>query len=304
MSAAPVALVGVTASGKSALAMAAARRLGRLELVSVDSMQVYRGMDIGAAKPTAAERAEVPHHLLDLADPGEEFSVTRFRDAGRAALADISARGVRALLVGGTGLYLRALIDPLDIPPRFPDVAAELAGVADTAELHARLSRLDPAAAAKMNPANRRRVIRALEVTLGAGRPFSSFGPGLDQYPPTPVRLLGVRLPRAVIDQRIAARYQAQLAEGFLGEVERLAAAPGGLSRTAAQALGYKELLAHLERRCSLEEAVELASARTRRFARRQERWLRRDPRIRWLDAGQDPLDVLDELLGALCASV
>lgn len=264
-------------------------------------MQVYRGMDVGTAKPTPAEQAEVRHHLVDLADPWEEFTVTRFQQAFRRAVADIDARGRRAVLVGGTGLYLRAAVDDLTIPGRYPSVRDELEAEPDTVALHARLQGLDPAAAAKMAPTNRRRIVRALEVTLGSGAPFSSYGPGLDAYPPSRFRLVGVELPAEVVAARIAARYQAQLAAGFVEEVRRLAADPRGLSRTARQALGYRELLAHVEEGVPLDEAVDLAVRRTRRFARRQRAWFRRDPRIEWL-RGSDP-EVVVESLTALADS-
>jgi tRNA dimethylallyltransferase len=292
-----VALVGVTASGKSALALAAARHEGHVELVSVDSMQVYRGMDIGTAKPTLAERTEVPHHLIDLVEPSEEFTMARFAHELRAALADVDARGNRAILVGGTGLYVRAAIDDLDIPGQFDAVRAELDADPDTEALHRRLAQIDPLAASRMEPSNRRRVVRALEVTLGSGRPFSSFGPGLADYPDTPIRLVGLRRARPIIDQRINDRYDWQMANGFLDEVRALDATPGGLSRTAAQALGYKELLAHVRGEMSLDAALELARVRTRQFARKQERWFRRDPRIHWIDADPEPATLLARFL-------
>src|SRR5262249_22446094 len=163
---------------------------------------VYRGMDIGTAKPTLAEREEIPHHLLDLADPDEEFTVARFQVEFDRALTGIEERGHRALLVGGTGLYLRAVVDGLAIPRRFPEVLGQFEGAA-TPELHARLTALDPVAAGRMEPTNRRRVVRALEVTIGSGRPFSSFGPGLEAYPPTRFRLVGVALPADVVGARI-----------------------------------------------------------------------------------------------------
>jgi tRNA dimethylallyltransferase len=291
-----VALMGVTASGKSALALDLARRDRTIELVSVDSMQVYRGMDIGTAKPTPAERAEVPHHLVDIADPWEDFTVARFVQAARAAVVAIEARGHRALLVGGTGLYLRAVVDDLAVPGRYPAVRAELDADPDTAGLHSRLTALDPVAAGRMEPTNRRRVVRALEVTLGSGRPFSSFGPGLDVYPATRFHLVGVRLPHEVVAARIEHRYHRQMAAGFLDEVRRLLAEPHGLSRTARQALGYRELIAHLAGEATLDEALDLAVRRTRRFARRQASWFRRDPRIRWLDATDDPHEVVPAL--------
>jgi tRNA dimethylallyltransferase len=281
-----LALVGPTASGKSALALDLARRAGDVEIVSVDSMQVYRGMDVGTAKPSAGERAEVRHHLLDLADPSEEFSLARFLAAACAALGDVEARGRRALLVGGTGLYVRAVVDDLEIPGRYPDARAEVEAEGNTLALHARLAGLDPVAAGRMEPTNRRRVVRALEVTLGSGRPFSSFGPGLDAYPPTAVPQVGLRVPPAVLDARIEGRVAAMVGDGLVEEVRALAARPEGLSATARQALGYRELLDHLERGTSLEGAIAETVARTRRFARRQVRWFRRDPRIRWLDVG------------------
>jgi tRNA dimethylallyltransferase len=285
-----LAIVGPTASGKSTVAHEVARRLGRAEIVTVDSMQVYRGMDIGTAKPAPALRAEVPHHLLDVVDPWDEYDVTRFGADVAAALADIAARGATALLVGGTGLYLRAALGEVAAPGQYPDVRAELDAEPDTAALHRRLAQLDPVAAGRMEPSNRRRVVRALEVCVGSGHPFSSYGPGLAVYPPTRVRLFGLRPSRAALDRRIVARYREQLAAGFLDEVRALAAAPRPLSRTAAQALGYRELLDHLAGAGPLDEAVDRAVVRTRQFARRQERWFRRDPRIRWLDLpGDDP---------------
>ena len=292
----PVALVGTTASGKSALALDLARRDPSVEIVSVDSMQVYRGMDIGTAKPTRAEQAEVPHHLIDIADPWDEFTVAWFAAEARRAVDDIASRGRRALLVGGTGLYLQAVVDDLQVPGRFPEVRAALDAEADTFALYDRLATLDPTAAGRMEPTNRRRVVRALEVTLGSGRPFSSYGPGLAAYPPSRFHLVGVRLPHAVVADRITARYERQMAGGFLAEVERLLADPRGLSRTAGQALGYRELAAHVTEGLPLDEALDLAVRRTRRFARRQASWFRRDPRIRWLDSIADPSTLRDAL--------
>jgi tRNA dimethylallyltransferase len=291
-----IAIVGTTASGKSAVAMAIARRHPGVELVSVDSMQVYRGMDIGTAKPTRAEQTEVPHHLLDLADPDEDFTVTRFQAEFALALTAIEERGHRAVLVGGTGLYLRAVVDALTIPGQFPEVRADLDREPDTTVLHGRLNHVDPLAASRMEPSNRRRVLRALEVSIGAGRPFSSFGPGLDAYPSTRFRLIGLARPVEEIAARIEARYEEQLAAGLLEEVRALRDRPAGMSRTACQALGYKELLAHLDGDTSLDDAVDLAIRRTRRFARRQRAWFRRDPRITWVEG--DLVSEVDALLG------
>jgi tRNA dimethylallyltransferase len=290
-----VALVGTTASGKSALALAIARGDPNIEIVSVDSMQVYRGMDIGTAKPTPQEQREVRHHLIDLVEPHEEFTVARFQAAFDDAIAGIDARGHRALLVGGTGLYLRAVVDGLAIPGQYPVARESFAGESTTA-LHERLATLDPVAAAKMEPTNRRRVVRALEVTVGSGRPFSSYGPGLEAYPQTRFALVGITLPSAVVSARIEQRYHRQLEDGFVEEVRALAARPDGLSRTAAQALGYRELLAHLRGEASVEDAIDAAIRRTRQFARRQRAWFRRDPRIEWLEADDDPMEVLPSL--------
>jgi tRNA dimethylallyltransferase len=288
-------LVGSTASGKSALALEVARRLGDMELVSADSMQVYRGMDVGTAKATPAEQAEVPHHLLDVAEPEEDYSVARFQADVAEVIAGVEARGRRALVVGGTGLYVQAVVDGLALPGEWPERKAELERQPPE-ELHRRLTDLDPLAASRIEPGNTRRLVRALEVTLGSGKPFSSFGPGLDAYPPSQrFRLAGVWLPRPVLAERIEARYRQQLAAGFLDEVRSLR---DRMSRTARQALGYKELLAHLAGECTLEEALAAAVSRTREFARRQRAWFRRDPRITWLGAPANPVDLLPALLG------
>jgi tRNA dimethylallyltransferase len=285
----PLVVVGPTASGKSSVALEVARRrraAGRpTEIVSCDSMAVYRGMDIGTATPTASVRAEVPHHLLDVVGPDEEYSVSAFTDQVRSVLDDLRGRGVDAVLVGGTGLYVRAVTDGLVPPPRYPEVAEQLEAEPDTAVLLARLERLDPLAASRIPAGNRRRIVRALEVTIGSGRPFSAAGPGLDVYPPTPFVQVGLAVPREVLAARISARYGTQFDRGFLDEVRSLAALPGGPSRTAREALGYRELLAHLRGETTLDEAVATAVVRTRRFAVRQERWFRRDPRITWFDA-------------------
>lgn len=299
----PLVVLGPTASGKSDVAMAYAMRHSGIEIVAVDAMQVYRGMDIGTAKPTSTDVAAVRHHGLDLADPHDEFTVVEFERAVRPALDDIEARGARALLVGGTGLYLRALTDPMEVPGRWPEVRAtlEVRAVAEgAAVLHAELQALDPVAAARMDLNNERRIVRALEVVLGSGRPFSSFGPGLDQYPPIAMQQVGIRWDRAVLSERIRTRVLRMVDRGLVDEVRQLIADGRPLSRTAHQALGYKEIIDHLEGRCSLDSAIETIVLRTRQFAVRQERWFRRDPRIRWVQVEQDPvaevLPALEEL--------
>jgi tRNA dimethylallyltransferase len=293
-----LALVGCTASGKSAVALELARRLGDVEVVAVDSMQVYRGMDIGTAKPTRAERSEIPHHLLDLVDPAEQWSLTRWAAEARRVMAGIEARGHRALVVGGTGLYFQALVDGLCPPGRYPAVRADLDRDPDTIALHRRLAALDPVAATRMQPSNRRRVLRALEVTLGSGRPFSSFGPGLAEFPATSWRIAGLWLPRSVIALRIHGRLSAMCRAGLIDEVAALRASNGGLSRTARQALGYREVLAHLEEGVPVPAAMALTDQRTRAFARRQRMWWRRDPRVRWYGAIDNPFAVMPQLLG------
>ncbi len=286
-----VAIVGATASGKSAVALEVTRKLADVELVSIDSMQVYRGMDIGTAKPTQGEQREVRHHLLDLVKPTQEFTVSEFQAAYQRVLVDIADRNGRALLVGGTGLYHRAVIDDFAIPGEWPEVRDRLeAEIMDRGPqfLHARLAALDPTAAAKMEPSNARRVVRALEVCEGSGRRFSSFGPGLDSYPESAVAQIGLRWDRRAQAARIENRVHAMMSAGLLSEVEALAA--GGWSRTAAQALGYRELTSHLDGHTSLDQAIDEIIVRTRQFAVRQERWFRRDPRVRWIYVEHDPI--------------
>jgi tRNA dimethylallyltransferase len=296
-----VVLVGTTASGKSDIAVAVASARRGVEIVSVDSMSVYRGMDIATAKPSTSDRRAVRHHLVDLVDPAEEFTVSMFQRAARDALVDISARRRRALLVGGTGLYVAAVVDDLTLPGRWPEVSKALEAEADEAggcaTLYGRLAELDPEAATRTTPENRRRIVRALEVTIGSGRPFSSFGPGLEAYRPTRFVQVGIRFDPARVDTRIEERFAHWMDAGLLDEVRALAARPAGLSRTARQALGYRELLEHLEGRVPLVEAVERAVQRTRAFARRQWAWFRRDPRISWVGDDEDPSEVLGAAL-------
>lgn len=275
-----------------------------MEIVSVDSMVVYREMDIGTAKPSPAERASVPHHMLDVADPDEEFSLARFQGLAAQTVAGIEARGHRALLVGGTGLYYQAVVDGLTVPGEDLGLRAELdidAGDEEgLASLYGRLRALDPLAASRIEPRNRRRIVRALEVTLATGRPFSSYGPGVFGRRGSaglPVRAVGLWLPRAVTAARIEDRFAAMTAAGLVEEVARLAARPAGLSRTARQAIGYKEVLAHLDGDTTLEAALRRSVERTRALARRQRMWFRRDPRITWVGTAGNPVDLLPALL-------
>ena len=282
-----VALVGPTASGKSALAHAVAfHHHDTVEILAVDAMTVYRGMDLGTAKPTRAERAEVSYHLLDLVDPSEEFTVAQYQRAAREAAADVWRAGHKVLYVGGTGLYGRAVLDNLAIPGQYPHVRALLEERAHDAlpELYAELEVLDPLAASRMEGTNARRVVRALEVTLGSGRPFSSFGEGLVTYGPARVVQIALQSDFEQLDLRIASRFHAWMDRGLLQEVVALASAPGGLSRTARQAVGYRELLRHIEEGADLEACVDDAIIQSRRLARRQRSWFLRDPRIEWFD--------------------
>lgn len=278
----PIVIVGPTASGKSALALALAQQTENAEIVSADAKAVYQQMDIGTAKVSVEERALVPHHLIDVATPDEDYTVTRFASQVAEVMDELASKQAPVVLVGGTGLYMQAVVDGFTIPPQFDEIKATLEADPDTKKMWQRLKDLDPEAAAKMEPNNRRRVIRALEVCLGSGSKFSSFGPGVDAYPATNFCLVGLEIDRGVMDERIDARYDAQMEAGFLDEV---AALPDNLSRTAAQALGYRELLDHVAGNITLEEALGLAKTRTKKFARRQQRWFRRDPRIKWFDA-------------------
>jgi tRNA dimethylallyltransferase len=282
------ALVGATATGKTAVAVRLAERCGA-EILSVDSMLVYRGMDVGTAKPSAEERARVPHHLLDLVEPSEAFTVVRYQREGLRVLDSMDRVGRTALMTGGSGLYLRALLDRLAFPGTDAgtrrQLEAEAASVGGV-RLHERLQGLDPVAAAKIEPANVRRTVRALEVAAVTGRPFSAFASGWDRYPAGRVRAAGIEVGRAALDARIAARIHAMLERGWLAEVETLVARGFGGWLTATQAIGYAELARHLEGELSLEDALDRTYVRTRNLARRQMAWFRRDPRIRWFRAG------------------
>ncbi len=281
-------LVGATASGKTGVALELADSLGA-ELASLDSMKVYRGMDIGTAKPTAAERRAARWHLLDLVEPGEEFNVGRWLAAADAAIADGRARGVPLVFEGGSPLYYRALVEGLFAgPPADRELRRELEAFAierGVEELHAELAVVDPAAARRTETRDLRRIIRALEVYRATGRPISGmqrqFG---RRRPGFSFRVAGLRRPREELYARIDARVDAMMAAGLLDEVRGLLAGPGGLSGTALQALGYRELAAHLGGEHDLAEAVRLTKRNTRRFARRQTGWFEKLPGIEWFE--------------------
>ncbi|MGA7835051.1 MAG: tRNA (adenosine(37)-N6)-dimethylallyltransferase MiaA [Acidimicrobiales bacterium] len=294
-----VALVGATASGKSRLAHELALDRGDVEIISVDAMSVYRGMDLATAKPTLAERREVTYHLIDIVDPSEEFTVAEFQRAARRARTHVADGARRALYVGGTGLYGRAVLDDLDIPGRYPEVRDVLDARAEVEldALYGELVLLDPLAASRLERTNARRVVRALEVTLGSGRAFSSYGEGLMTYGPVRVVQVGLDVDLEELDDRIARRFHAWMDEGLLDEVVRLSEQPGGLGRTARQAVGYRQLLAHLEEGAALEECVRDAITQSRRLARRQRSWFRRDPRVEWFSSPDEARERLHEVL-------
>jgi len=287
-----IAVVGPTAAGKSELSLRLARELSG-EVINADSMQLYRGMDIGTGKLTVAERAGVPHHLLDIWDVTETASVSEYQRLARAVIADVQSRGRVPILVGGSGLYVRATIDKLEFPGTEPALRArlerELAALGPGL-LHAKLAATDPAAAAAILPSNGRRIVRALEVIELSGRPFSATLPEYSSV--LPGIQIGLSVPRPELDRRIAARVGRMWREGLVDEVRGLADPAergGGLraGRTASRALGYAQVLRFLDGEWTQAEAEDQTVRATRRFARRQESWFRRDPRVRWLDAAK-----------------
>lgn len=296
-----VVILGPTASGKSDVAMAAATQVPCVHIVAADAIQVYRRMDIGSAKPTLADRAAVVHHGIDLCEPSERYTVARYVDDITVARADIAAAGAHELIVGGTGLYVTALVDGLNMPGEWPEIRASLESNDDTAALFQQLQNLDEPATRKMEPNNRRRIIRALEVRLGSGRPFSSYGDGVAQFPENDVVQIGIKWSRDVLRSRIKERVQRMIDAGLVDEVRGLLAEPLGMSSTARQGLGYKEMIEHLEGRWTLSEAIDATVLRTQQFAVRQERWFRRDPRIQWVEVQTDPIsEVTPHLVRAL----
>ncbi len=288
-----IAIVGATAAGKSDLAVDLALALDG-EVINADSMQLYRGLDIGTAKLTMEERRGVPHHLLDVWDVTRAANVAEYQDLADAVIADIESREKVPVLVGGSGLYIRAALGDLDFPGTDEEIRARLeselaAGGAEP--LYARLQGADPAAAAAIQPANGRRIVRALEVIELSGRPFSATMPGYDEGRDRPAVQLGLRVDRPELDRRIGARVDRMWAAGFVAEVGLLAAHGLREGKTASRALGYQQVLRFLDGEGTEEHAREETARATRRFARRQESWFRRDPRVSWLDGGDDLTD-------------
>jgi len=289
-----VVIVGPTAVGKTRLALRLAGQLGA-EIVSADSRQVYRGMDIGTDKPTAEERQRVPHHLVDIVDPDEEFTLARYQDMAYAAVEDVLARGRLPLLVGGTGLYIKAVAEGWSIPRVRPNEAlrTELyreAKVEGGVALHARLRQVDPVAAEKIDPRNVRRVIRALEVYLETGRPISE----LQRRRPSPYRVLqiGLTMERAALYRRIDQRVDRMIGRGLVEEVRGLVEQGCGYELPAMSGLGYRQVGCYLRGEINLEEAIRLIKRDTRRFVRQQYNWFRLDDEgIRWFQALDDPYE-------------
>lgn len=279
-----VAVVGATAAGKSGLALDLAEQVGG-EIVNTDAMAVYRGMDIGTATTPVAERRGIPHHLLDLLDVTEPLSVADFQRRARAVIAEIGAREATPVLVGGSALYTRAVLDRFEFPGTDAAVRARWEGVlaeVGAPALHARLRGVDPEAAERILPDNGRRIVRALEVVELTGRPFSASLPRLEYVDPDTVQI-GVDIDRPTLDARIEARVDTMFDAGLVEEVRRLREAGLDDGRTAREAIGYRQVTAYLRGECSLEEARDETVRATRRFARRQDSWFRKDPRIHWV---------------------
>ncbi|GGD22213.1 tRNA (adenosine(37)-N6)-dimethylallyltransferase MiaA [Nocardioides daphniae] len=294
-----VAVVGATAAGKTGLSLDLAERLDG-EIVNTDAMQVYRGMDIGTAKLPPDQRRGIPHHLLDLMEVTEAVSVAEFQQLARATIAEVRGRGRTPVLVGGSALYVRAVVDQFDFPGTDQAVRrrleAELAEVG-AAEMHRRLAAVDAEAAATILGENGRRIVRALEVVELTGRPYSATLPRLEYADPLTVQV-GVDIDRPTLDERIAQRVEQMFAEGFVEEVERLLERGLAQGRTASMAIGYREVAAYVAGDLDLAQAKERTVVATRRFARRQESWFRKDDRIAWVPYDAD--DRLDRAVAAL----
>jgi tRNA dimethylallyltransferase len=295
-----IAIVGPTASGKSALALALAEQTGA-EVLSVDSMQVYRGMDIGTAKPSADEQRAVRHHLIGFVDPNETFTVARFVEMADAVIADAKKRGVPLIVVGGTPLYYKALFQGLFGGPGADDALREKLRAQSPEQLHRRLSEIDPPAASRIHVNDHRRLIRALEVFELTGQPISSFQTEWDSPAVRHAAMwFGLMWDKDALNQRINARTKAMMSAGWLEETREIITKYGTLSKTASEATGYHELIEHLEGRMKLDDAVEQIKIATRQLARRQMKWLRRFPGVDWLRGDRPIEENVQEVLGKL----
>ncbi len=298
-------LIGCTASGKGRLGLALARRLGG-EIVSVDSMKVYRRMDIGTAKPSREAQAEVPHHLIDVVEPGDAYSLARYVEEADRVIRDIAGRGKPVLAVGGTMLYLRGLtagvFEGPGADPEFRRAIRQRAAREGAPALHAELARLDPTAAERIHANDLRRIERALEVLHLTGTPISQLQQQWDK--PTSrydCRIVALRRPKEEANRRINARVQRMIEVGLVNEVTLLLAEPAGIGQQAAQAVGYAEIIAHLQGRLSLTDAIERIKINSRHLAKHQRTWMRRIPGIQWVDVAEaDPVEqVADRVLAA-----
>ncbi len=291
-----IVVLGPTASGKSALAMELARRAGG-EILSVDSMQVYRGMDIGTAKPTPQERSAIPHHLIDVVGPEESFTVARFVELADRAIADAARRGVPLIATGGTPLYYKALFEGLFEGPPADEAVRERLRQQSGDELHAKLLSIDPQAAARIHANDTRRLVRALEVHELTGRPISSFQTDWASNARRHEAIwFGLHWERDLLNRRINARVKEMMAGGWLEETRGLIGQHGRLSKTAAEATGYAELIAHLEGKLTLAEATEQIKISTRQLARRQMKWLRRWGQVKWVEGVNATLELCDRV--------
>ena len=293
-----LAIVGPTAVGKSALAVAVARRC-RGEIINIDSMQIYIGMNIGTSTPSVTERAGVAHHLVDIWPPDHELAVAEYQQVARLAIDDVISRGAQPIVVGGSGLYVMGVLDDLQFPGTDPVIRANLEAQLEAegpAQLHARLVLVDPVAAAAILPTNGRRIVRALEVTQLTGEPFTAtLPPPISIYPTVRV---GLEIERGVLDQRIADRVEQMWEAGFVDEVRHLAESGLANWRTASMALGYLQVLSYLGGHCTESAAKQATIDATSKFARRQQRWFRRDKRINWLN--YDASDSVERVLALL----
>lgn len=299
-----IVLIGPTASGKSSLAIELARRLGGAEIVNGDSMLVYRGMDIGTAKPSLKERQGVPHHLVDVLDVTETASVAEFQQMARSAIEQVRVRGAVPILVGGSNLYVRAVVDEFDFPGTDPQVRAKWQSRLDEIgphALHQELAQVAPEAASRIEPGNGRRIVRALEIYELTGSVSGKLPE--PRYALENVHQFGLRIARPLLDERIASRVEAMWRDGLVDEVRGLI--PAGLREgvTASRGLGYQQVLEYLDDKLSEEEAKEQTIVGTRKFSRKQLGWFRRDPRITWLYSGdpENPNKIINQLARGSC---